>query len=131
MATENVTMLWVLNGAMALLFFALTFAINRIAGKLDDLTRADAALHELIAKNTAAQHEMLTKRSADLFDLVNMHREDLLRNYVRQEHLEPLKKDIIGRVDRLEAAFNRHSEEQDSKVLTALEALRLDLKSQA
>ena len=106
MGNSDVTMLWVLNGATALLFFALTFAVNRITKKLDDLTKKDENLHEIIEK-----------RSAEISDLVNTHREDLLRNYVRQEHLEPLKKDIIGRVDRLEAAFNRHSEDQAAEPL--------------
>lgn len=99
------TLMWLVNGLLAILFFVLTFSVNRLTKAIDELGSRDVALTALI----------------------NEHREDLLRNYVRQEHLEPLKKDIIGRVDRLEAAFTRHSEEQDRRVLTALEALRLDL----
>jgi uncharacterized membrane protein len=103
---DNNTLMWLINGLLAILFFVLTFMMQRLAKVVDGLVAQDS----------------------ELIKLIQDHREDVLRNYVHRDAIEPMKKDIIGRVDRLEAAFTRHSEEQDRRVVSLLESLRDDLK---
>lgn len=71
------------NSAIAVAGFVMVWFINRLTKAIDKLVSEDAAIHERITA----------------------HREDVLKNYVRSEHLEGIKKDVIGRVDRLEGSF--------------------------
>lgn len=52
-----------------------------------------------------AQFRALEEALEALDVRLTQHREDVLRNYVHRESLDPLKKDIIGRVDRFEASI--------------------------
>lgn len=71
------------QGAIAVAGFIGAMMIQRLIKAIDSLTLADAELH----------------------DRLTTYREDMLRNYVRNEQLEPIKKDIIGRVDKMEMSF--------------------------
>ena len=76
-----ITML--VQALIAIAGFIGAMMINRLIKSIDGLSAADAAIWEKL----------------------NHYREDMLRNYVRNEQLEPIKKDIIGRVDRMEMSF--------------------------
>lgn len=72
-----------IQAAIAVAGFVGALMIQRLIKAIDNLTLADAELH---GRLTA-------------------YREDMLRNYVRHEHLEGLKQDILGRVDKMELSF--------------------------
>ena len=52
-----------------------------------------------------AQRRAMEESLEALDQRITQHREDVLCNYVHRESLEPLKKDVIGRVDRFEASI--------------------------
>lgn len=80
----------IVNALIAVAGFVGALMINRLIKSIDKLGEADEALH---ARLTA-------------------YREDMLTNYVRHEHLDTVKKDMIGRVDRLELSVTRMLTEQ-------------------
>lgn len=86
MALESTEFEFVVMGiqaAIAVAGFVGAMMIQRLIKAIDSLTMADAELHSRLTS----------------------YREDMLRNYVRNEQLEPIKKDIIGRVDKMELSF--------------------------
>ena len=75
--------LFAIQALLAIAGFVVALMINRLIKTVDGLTAADTAIREQILA----------------------YREDMLRNYVRNDQLEPIKKDILGRVDRMELSF--------------------------
>lgn len=73
----------VIQAAIALAGFLGALMINRLIKAVDALTAADGQIYEKLAA----------------------YREDMLRNYVRNEQLDPIKKDLLGRIDRMEISF--------------------------
>lgn len=94
--------LLLVQAAIAIAGFVGAFMINRLVKAIDGLKAADAALEERLID----------------------HREDVLRNYVRHEHLEPMKKDIIGRVDRFETSIIRSLSELEHRTTDRMKELR-------
>lgn len=92
----------IIQAAIAIAGFVGAFMINRLIKAIDGLKAADAAIEQ------------------KLLD----HREDMLKNYVRQEHLEPMKKDIIGRVDRFETSVIRGLSELEHRTNERMRELR-------
>ena len=92
----------VIQSAIAIAGFVGAFMINRLIKAIDGLKAADAALEQRLLD----------------------HREDVLRNYVRHEHLEPMKKDIIGRVDRFETSIIRSLAEIEQRTNERMKELR-------
>lgn len=79
--------------AIALAGFIGAFMLHRLIKAIEELRKVDAA-----------------------FDVRLMeYREDMLKNYVRHEHLGPIKQDIIGRVDRFETCIVRALAEQEQR----------------
>ena len=93
----------VIQSAIAIAGFVGAFMINRLIKSIDGLKAADAALEQRLLD----------------------HREDVLRNYVRHEHLEPMKKDIIGRVDRFETSIIRSLSEIEQRTNERMKELRI------
>lgn len=92
----------VIQAAIAIAGFVGAFMINRLIKAIDGLKAADAAIEQ------------------KLLD----HREDMLKNYVRHEHLEPMKKDIIGRIDRFETSVIRSVSEMEHRTNERMKELR-------
>lgn len=92
----------VIQSAIAIAGFVGAFMINRLIKAIDGLKAADAVLEQRLMD----------------------HREDVLRNYVRHEHLEPMKKDIIGRVDRFETSIIRSLTEIEQRTNERMKELR-------
>lgn len=77
------TVFFIISALLGLLGAALSFMMKRMMKSMDDLVKEDQALHEKLRQ----------------------HREDMIANYVRHEQLSEIKKDIIGRVDRMETSI--------------------------
>ena len=82
------------SGILSIAGFVGAFAINRLAKAIDGLVEAD--------KTTQVQ--------------LALHKEDVARNYVRNERLDKhkeehrialaeIKQDVVGRIDRMETSF--------------------------
>ena len=82
--------------------FALGFILRRVEKVVDAHEASIVELHK--------QHTAL--------------REDMLRDYMRNDQIDAVKRDIIGRVDRLEASFTKHAETQEQRTQRLLEDIR-------
>ena len=80
-------LLLIINALIAVAGFIISFSIARLIKAIDRLTQEDKHLHERISE----------------------HREDVLRNYIRADtvthQLDSMKKDVLGRMDRMDASF--------------------------
>lgn len=79
--------------AIALAGFIGAFILHRLFKAIEELRKVDAAFDARLVE----------------------YREDMLKNYVRQEHLGSIKQDIIGRVDRFETCIVRALAEQEQR----------------
>ena len=57
----------------------------------------------------------LAVEDATLHSRITSHREDMLSNYSRTEHIENVRKDLIGRVDRFENTLHKMFSEHEAR----------------
>lgn len=101
---DNIQLL-IIQGLMGIVLVLIGFSVTRIISQLTDIEKEQKLLADMVVR----------------------HREDTIQNYVRHEHAEQIKKDLMGRVDRLEAFISKVAGDQEHSVSEQLGAIRREL----
>lgn len=92
----------IVQALIALAGFIGAMMIGRLIKAIDRLAAEDAVLHNRITE----------------------HREDMLANYVRNDKLESVRKDMIGRVDRFEISVSKMFTEAEGRQNAVMSGIR-------